>query len=69
FVAGALGNGASVAVATAAPSEEALAAAEASGGAILRAANDDGEEFMLRLAQAWRAANPQWIVVGVTGSV
>ena len=26
-------------------------------------------EFLLRLAAAWRAANPQWIVVGVTGSV
>lgn len=69
FVAGALGNGASVAVVTADPSDEARAAAEASGGVIVRAANDDGEEFMLRLAQAWRAANPQWIVVGVTGSV
>ena len=61
--------GARVVVLTADPDEHALAAAQESGGALLRAANDDGEEFMLTLAKAWRRANPQWIVVGVTGSV
>ncbi len=69
FVAQALRGGAAVAVMTAAPSDEALAAAAECGAAIVRAADDDGEEFMLRLARAWRDANPQWIVVGVTGSV
>ena len=38
-------------------------------GAALRAEGDDGEEFLLRLAAAWRAAHPAWVVVGVTGSV
>ncbi len=49
------------------------------GCALLRAAEssvdtpDDtdpsGTEFLLGLASAWRTRNPQWIVVGVTGSV
>lgn len=39
------------------------------GCALLRADGDDAEEFLLRLAGAWRARNPQWTVVGVTGSV
>ncbi len=37
--------------------------------AVLRAEGDDAEEFLLRLAGAWRERNPQWTVVGVTGSV
>lgn len=37
--------------------------------ALLRADGDDAEEFLLRLAGAWRSRNPQWVVVGVTGSV
>ena len=69
FVAGALRGGAAVAVTTAEPTDEALEEAEKCNGVIVRAANDDGEEFMLRLAEAWRARNPQWVVVGVTGSV
>lgn len=44
-------------------------AAERHGCALLRAEGDDGEEFLLRLAGAWRRLNPQWTVVGVTGSV
>ena len=52
-----------------APEEGLVELANAHGCALLRIEGDDAEEFMLRLAAAWRAANPQWIVVGVTGSV
>ena len=69
FVVPALEGGASVVVVTAEPTSEALEAAQRSGGALVRAAADDGEEFMLALAKAWRKKNPQWTVVGVTGSV
>ena len=51
------------------PDEELLALARESGCSVLRAKDDDPEEFMLRLAGAWRRMNPQWVVVGVTGSV
>jgi len=53
--------------------------AQQSGCALLRAQTVTGKtpddtdpsatEFLLRLAAAWRASNPQWVVVGVTGSV
>ncbi|MBM6676847.1 UDP-N-acetylmuramoyl-tripeptide--D-alanyl-D-alanine ligase [Olsenella uli] len=39
------------------------------GCAVLRAAGDDCEEFLLRLARRVRDAHPEWLVVGVTGSV
>ena len=39
------------------------------GCPVLRAADGDPEAFMLALAAEWRARNPQWVVVGVTGSV
>lgn len=61
--------GARVVVLTADADEEARAVAQKTGGALVRAKNDDGEAFMLALATAWRNANPQWVVVGVTGSV
>ena len=61
--------GASCVVLTADPAEGLLDAAVAAGCAVLRAAGDDGEEFMLRLAAAWRDAHPDWLVIGVTGSV
>ncbi|MDO4805851.1 MAG: UDP-N-acetylmuramoyl-tripeptide--D-alanyl-D-alanine ligase [Coriobacteriales bacterium] len=69
FAAQALRTGAAVVVLTAPADQETLEAAEQTGGAVLRAKDDDGEQFMLALAEAWRARNPQWIVVGVTGSV
>ncbi len=69
YAASALEAGAALVVVTDDPSEEALEAARRLGGAIVRARDDDGEEFMLRTAGAWRAMNPQWTVVGVTGSV
>ena len=69
YVAQALRAGANVAVVTRQPDEDAFAAACETGGAIVRAREDDAEAFMLMLAGAWREANPQWVVVGVTGSV
>ncbi len=46
-----------------------LSQAKAAGCAVLRAAGDDPTEFLLRLAAEWRRRNPQWAVVGITGSV
>ncbi len=69
YAAQALRDGASLVVLTDEPDPEVLEAARETGGAVLRAPEDDGEEFMLRTAAAWRKANPQWLVVGVTGSV
>ena len=73
--------GATAVVLTAEPAEGLVEAANARGCALLRAAaapaafadeevtDADATEFVLRLAAAWRASNPQWVVVGVTGSV
>lgn len=69
YVAQAIDAGASVAVVTAEPDDEALEAAARTGAAIARIPAEGGEDFMLALAGAWRERNPQWTVVGVTGSV
>ena len=69
YVAQALRAGAGVAVVTREADDDALAAARETGGCIVRARDDDAEAFMLALAGAWRRDNPQWTVVGVTGSV
>ena len=69
FVPSAIRVGAQVVVMTAAASSEVLEAASLYGATVVRATRDDGEEFMLRLARAWREKNPRWNVVGVTGSV
>ena len=69
YLAGAARSGAAAVVASAEPTDEALEAARETGCAVLRAEADDCEEFMLRLARAWREAHPDWLVVGVTGSV
>ena len=69
YAAQALAAGAGVVVLTAEPSAKAKEAAQQTGGALVRAANDDGEAFMLALAKAWRRRNSQWLVVGITGSV
>jgi UDP-N-acetylmuramoyl-tripeptide--D-alanyl-D-alanine ligase len=69
FCDSAIDKGAAAVVVTDEPSPETLVAAERTGAAVVRAKDDDGEEFMLALAEAWRKANPQWVVVGVTGSV
>ena len=69
YLAPAARAGAAAVVATAEVPAETLEAARAAGCAVLRAAADDGEEFMLRLAGAWRALHPDWLVLAVTGSV
>ncbi|OUO34625.1 UDP-N-acetylmuramoyl-tripeptide--D-alanyl-D-alanine ligase [Olsenella sp. An290] len=69
YLAPAARAGAAAVVATAEVPAEALEAAHAAGCAVLRAEGDDGEEFMLRLAGAWRALHPDWLVLAVTGSV
>lgn len=65
----ALEAGAHVVVLSSDPSQEALEAARQTDAVLVRCADDDGEAFMLALAEAWRRQNPQWVVVGVTGSV
>lgn len=69
FAVSAARQGAAAVALTADPAQETVAALVAEGCSVLRVAADDGEEFMLRLAGAWRRRNPQWLVVGVTGSV
>ena len=69
FARQAIQAGAGAVVLTEAPEEGLADLASAQGCALLRAADDDAEEFLLRLAAAWRQRNPQWTVVGVTGSV
>jgi UDP-N-acetylmuramoyl-tripeptide--D-alanyl-D-alanine ligase len=69
YLAPAARAGAAAVVATGEVCPDALEAARGAGCAVLRAAGDDAEEFLLRLAGHWRAAHPDWLVVGVTGSV
>ena len=69
FAGAAMRTGASCVVLTREPEASLLDEAAQAGCAVLRAANDDPEAFMLALAGAWRERNPQWVVVGVTGSV
>lgn len=69
YAAAAIDAGASAVVLSAEPSEEALAAARAADATILRAEADDCEEFLLRLTAHERSLHPDWLVVGVTGSV
>ena len=61
--------GAAAVVASAEPPAAALAAARELDCAVLRAEDDDCEEFLLRLALTWREAHPDWLVLAVTGSV
>ena len=69
FARAALEAGAALVVLTAEADPADVELAEGLGSCVARAAGDDGTEFMLRLAGAWRERNPQWRVVGVTGSV
>lgn len=69
YAAAALRGGATAVAMTREPDQAVLDAAGQAGAAVLRVAEDDGEEFMLRLAGEWRRRNPQWTVVAVTGSV
>ncbi len=65
----AIDAGAALLVASAQVGEKTLAHAAEAGATVVRAAGDDCEAFLLALAHAWRAAHPEWLVVGVTGSV
>ena len=58
FAKSAVEAGAHVIVLTAPADEELLEVAGLHGTAVVRAMADDGEEFMLRLARAWRLRNP-----------
>lgn len=69
FAAAALESGAAAVVMTREPDEGVLAAARTFDGSVLVTPDADPEELMLSLAGFWRARNPQWVVVGVTGSV
>lgn len=83
FAPQAIEAGAAAVVLTEDASADLIQLANDHGCALLRAAEvavedrwEDAEvtdaaatEFVLRLAEAWRERNPQWVVVGVTGSV
>ncbi len=69
FAASAVEAGAGAVVMCAEAPAELVGLARERGAAILRCEGDDPEEFLLRLAHDWRLKNPQWVVVGVTGSV
>ena len=61
--------GAAVVVASEPVADNLLDNLAATGVSVLEAADDDCEAFLLALAASWREAHPNWLVVGVTGSV
>lgn len=65
----AIDAGASVIMMTRKPESWVVDKARDNGCSILRAEGDDAEEALLRLASHWRSRNPQWRVIGITGSV
>lgn len=69
YVRSAIEAGAALVVASAEVSEADLEAARGRGCWVVRAEGDDCEEWMLRAAALWRRMHPEWVVVGVTGSV
>ena len=69
FAPAAVEAGASCVVVTREPDAALLALAHERGCAVVRPQDDDAEEFLLRLAHEWRVRHPNWLVVGVTGSV
>lgn len=69
YVGAAIAAGASLVVASADVSQDDLLAASGRGCWVVRAEGDDCEEWMLRAAGLWRRRHPEWLVVGVTGSV
>ena len=69
FAPAAVEAGASCVVVTREPDAALLALAHERGCAVVCPQDDDAEEFLLRLAHEWRARHPNWLVVGVTGSV
>lgn len=69
FAGQALAAGASCVVLTRHPGDALLADARERGAAVLVARGGETGAFLLDLAGAWRARHPEWLVVGVTGSV
>ena len=69
FVMAAAQAGAACCVMSREPSHQELACAIKNHCALVRALDDDAQEFLLLLADAWRARNPHWKVLAVTGSV
>ena len=69
YLASAARLGAAAVVASAEVEGDVLEEARSLGCSVLRAAGDDAEEFLLRLARAWRDEHPGWLVLAVTGSV
>lgn len=65
----AIATGAACVVATAEVSSALMEAADAAGVLVLRAKDDNGEQFLLDLASWYRTCHPEWCVVGITGSV
>ncbi len=69
YLARAAASGAACVVASAEPAPEVVDACREAGCSLLRAAGDDCEAFLLALAAYQRGLHPEWLVVGVTGSV
>ncbi len=69
FLAAAAETGAAAVALSAEPDAAQLDRARELGCTVVRAEGDDCEEFLLRLAAERRRRHPDWLVVGVTGSV
>lgn len=69
YLASAAEKGAAAVALSAEPSADQLERARELGCTVVRAEGDDCEELLLRLAAHRRLAHPEWLVVGVTGSV
>ena len=69
YVENAIASGAALCIMSERPQADLIAKAELEGCVLAYIQDEDGEECMLALAGAWRDANPQWKVVGITGSV
>ncbi|WP_417575158.1 UDP-N-acetylmuramoyl-tripeptide--D-alanyl-D-alanine ligase [Paratractidigestivibacter sp.] len=69
YLARAAEAGAAAVVASAEVELDVLDACARAGASVLRAKDDDCEAFLLALAAEQRRRHPEWLVVGVTGSV
>ena len=69
YLAAAARQGAAAVVASTDVDEATASELASLGCSLLRAEGDDCEEFLLRLARRVREDHPEWLVVGVTGSV
>ncbi len=69
YLAAAARQGAAAVVASADVDEKTVSELASLGCSLLRAEGDDCEKFLLRLARRVREDHPEWLVVGVTGSV